>query len=105
MFMKEVYERLRDARKKLGLSQEYVARSLGISRSAVTQIEQGKRNISVGEIAGFCNLYHISADRLLRIEASIPSQAVFARGFESLNEDDQREILNLIAFKKEMGNR
>ena len=29
-------------------------------------------------------------------------QVVFAHGFEELNENDQQEILNLIAFKKSM---
>ncbi len=31
-----------------------------------------------------------------------PTQSVFARGFNELDDKDQQEILNLIAFKKTM---
>ena len=91
--MKSIYEKLRTARVELGFSQGYVAECLGIGRSA-------------DEIEKFCKLYHLSADYLLNSEvADNPKTAVFARGFDELSENDQQEILNLIAFKKAMANR
>lgn len=103
--MKTIYEKLREARVKLGFSQDYVATCLGIGRSAITQIELGNRKVNTDELAGFCKLYHLSADYFLG-ENTLPSnQVVFARSFEELTQNDQQEILNLIAFKKAMADR
>ena len=63
--MKNIADKLRDARVKLGFSQDYVAKCVGLSRSAVTQIELGNRKINADEITQFCKLYHLSADYLL----------------------------------------
>lgn len=100
--MKTIYEKLRGARLKLGLSQDYVANCLGISRSAVTQIELGNRKVNSDEITGFCKLYHLSADYLLDTENVDMNQAVSVCNFNELKDDDQEEILNLIAFKRAM---
>ena len=100
--MANINGRLRKAREKLGVSQEYVARAIGIGRSAVAQIELGKRKVSTDELSRFCRLYHLSADYLIGEETSDDKQQVFARGFSELNESDQQEILNLISFKKAM---
>lgn len=45
--------KLREARKQLGFSQEYVANCLGISMTALAQIERGNRDVSVKEVAEF----------------------------------------------------
>ena len=39
---------------------------------------------------------------LLIIPPPLTNQSVFARGFNELDDKDQQEILNLIAFKKAM---
>ncbi len=51
--MKTLNERLRDARKNLHLSQEYVSKVIGINRTAIVEIESGKRKVSVDELAKF----------------------------------------------------
>lgn len=98
--MKTIYEKLREARLKLGFSQDYVANCLGISKSAVTQIELGNRKVNSDEITSFCKLYRLSADYLLNTENVDTNQAV--RNFNELTDDDQKEILNLVAFKRTM---
>ena len=100
--MKTIYEKLREARLKLGFVLVQVANCLGFSRSAVTQIELGNRQVNSDEITSFCKLYHLSADYLLDTENVDMNQAVFARNFNELKDDDQEEILNLIAFKRAM---
>ena len=94
--------RLRSARERLSLSQEYVAKCLGVTRTAVTQMENGNRKISGDELEKLCWLYGISADYALGIESEMPSSEIFTRSFESLPDSDKREILNLIEFKKQM---
>ena len=100
--MKTTYEKLKNARLNLGLSQDYVAKALGLSRTAVTQIELGNRKVSSDELAGFCKAYHLSADYLLSTGTIDQGQAIFARSFGELTENDQQEILNLIEFKQSM---
>ena len=100
--MKTLPEKLRDARDRLGLSQEYVAKAIGLGRPTITQIELGNRKVSSEELAKFCKLYHLSADYLLNTQPQKSNQATFVRNFNELTENDQQEILNLIAFKKAM---
>lgn len=97
-----INERMKELRIKLRLSQDYVAKYLGVSRSTVTQMENGNRKILAEEISKLCTLFGVSADALINnTELSQPT-TVFARSFESLSEVDQAEIMNLIRFKEQM---
>lgn len=98
-------ERIRKLRNDLHLSQEYVANYLGIRRSAVVEIESGKRKVTAEELGKLSELFVIPADELLNGSGAILPEQIFARGFNSLDEDDQREILNLIEFKHALKNR
>lgn len=98
-------ERIKKARTDLHLSQEYVAGFLGIGRSAVAEIESGKRSVKAEELEKLSELFLIPADTLLKgVQTSTPSQ-MFARGFDQLDDADQQEILNLIEFKRAMKTR
>lgn len=103
--MEKMNERIKKARIDLHLSQEYVAKYLNINRSAIVEIESGKRKVSAEELGKFGELFQISSDELLHgRNESMPVQ-MFARKFGSLNETDQQEILNLIDFKRMMKER
>lgn len=100
--MKKLGERLKNIREELHLSQEYVAKYLNIPRTAIVQIESEKRKVSADELELFSNIYGVSVDELVHgQETEIPCN-MFARGFSELDENDQREIINLIKFKKMM---
>ena len=94
--------KLREAREKLSLTQEYVAKYLGVPRTAIVQIENGNRKISGEELAKLCRLYGVSADYILGNINDLAMTEVFARSFDSLSEIDKQEIINLIQFKKQM---
>lgn len=100
--MKTLNERLKNARKNLNLSQEYVAKQLEINRSSLAQIESGKRKISAEELNKLSLIFGYSADELLNGNELQKPDRLFARSFEELDELDQREILSLIEFKKMM---
>ena len=100
--MKRVNERVKDYRNKMNLSQEYVAEVLGVSRSAVTQLESGQRKISSDEVVKLCELFGVTSDALLYGDRVSEPGIVFMRSFEKLDEADQAEIMNLIKFKEEM---
>lgn len=100
--MSTIFDRLKQARKNLHLSQEYVSNYIGVTRTAIVDIESGKRKISTDELSKFSELYRISAEELMNGKNIIMPTQMFARNFAELDEDDQREILNLIEFKRRL---
>ena len=103
--MKELATRIRKSRETLQLSQEYLAKQLGISRSAISLIEKGKRKVTSDELDIFSRIFGISTDELIKGRPyEMPSQ-IFAREFQELNKIDQNEILSLIEFKHMMKDR
>jgi transcriptional regulator with XRE-family HTH domain len=83
---------LRAERLRQGLSLRETARRLGISASALSQIETGKAHPSVGKLFDIVNLLNVSVDGLLA------GEAVAARdghGFVSLQRSGDHETLEL----------
>ena len=100
--MANIHDRIKELRNQLHLSQDYVAKFLGINRSTYTQMENGKRKVLADEVAQLSILFGVSADSLLNnTEISQPA-TMFARSFEKLDESDQAEIMNLIRFKEQV---
>lgn len=97
----ELVKRLKDARKYLNLSQEYVGSLLGLKHSAISEIENGKRDVSAVELKRFSEIYGWSTDELL-YGKSTGSSVMFARAFDDLPEEDKSEIINLIQFKRKL---
>ena len=64
-------ERLKQARKATGISQETLAEKLGVSRQAVTKWETGRGIPDVENIIAISNLFDISVDDLLSWEKEI----------------------------------
>lgn len=94
-----IHERLKQARKYLNLSQEYVATQMGLQRTAITAIELGQRNVSSEELKKFSELYGLSLDELVYGEDEDSEVKVLTRRYSELSEVDKREIQNLIEFK------
>ena len=99
--MNELGTRLKKAREYLGLTQEDVAKLIGVSRVIITNIEAGIRKVSAEELSKFSKIYGWTMEELLEGEKeermAIP---MFARTFSELSKEDQDEIMNLIKFKK-----
>ena len=100
--MTNIHERIKELRIRLHLSQDYVAKFLGINRSTYTQMENGKRKVLADEVAQLSNLFGVSADSLLNDTEMSQPATLFARSFEKLDEKDQAEIMNLIRFKEQV---
>lgn len=56
---------LRKARMELGMSQEQLALEAGISRSYVTEVESGKRNVAIDNVERLADAVGKSAWELL----------------------------------------
>ncbi len=103
--MKRIYERIKELRIEMHLSQEYVAKYLGVNRSTYTLMEKGDRRITAEDISKLSFLYGVSADYIVHGNEASPPGIVFARSFEKLSDDDQAEIMNLIRFKESLKNK
>ncbi len=64
---KRLGERIREARARLDLTQDQVAAHLAIPRSAVSDIEAGKREVSAAELVGLADLFGESLEQLLDV--------------------------------------
>ncbi len=89
-------ERLRDARKYLGLKQEEVATYLKIPRTALTDIENGQRRVEAIELTRLARLYRQSVgyftgeeDAGARYTAEV---AHLARAASKLSDTDRAEL-------------
>lgn len=96
-----MHERLKQARKFLKLSQEFVARQMNLSRPTISAIELGQRKVTAEELGRFSMLYGISTDELMNGKITNEAETLmFARAFSELSDIDKKEIMNLIDFKK-----
>jgi transcriptional regulator with XRE-family HTH domain len=100
---KSLGARLREAREYLGLSQDEVAKAVGLSRPAVTLIEKGQRKVDALELKKLAELYQrpvvdFTGDVDV-IDASVPETVQhLARAAAKLTETDQAELLRFAEF-------
>ena len=101
-------ERLKAAREYLGFSQDEVAKFLGISRSALSNIETGQRRVEAVELSRLATLYKkpvtyfTSAGEVT--EDALPSDvAHLARKVSALSKKDRDELSRFADFLKSRG--
>jgi len=70
-FYKKIGMKIKSLRERLGLSQEKLAKTVGISRVSLSQIESGDRRISAEEIAKLSKIFNTASDILLDLEKDI----------------------------------
>ena len=88
--------RLREARKYINLSQHVVAHHLGIPRTALSQIESGRRKIDVIELKKIAELYkqpvsYFTAETSI-MAGKAKDIAHLARSVAKLSEHDREEL-------------
>ena len=88
--------KLRDARERMGLTQEQVARLLGVKRSEVSYYETGRRPISLGKLARLATLYGYPVDYFLRPDAAGAGEVAVAFRAQDLSDED----LEIVAWAK-----
>ena len=64
--LKAFGERVRELRKKSGMSQEAFADKCGLDRTYIGGIERGERNVSLRNIALIANMLDVSISTLMR---------------------------------------
>jgi transcriptional regulator with XRE-family HTH domain len=93
-------QRLRQAREFVGLSQDEVANTLGVSRPAVTNIESGQRKVEAIELNRLATLYGTTVDFLLtgRVEAENTQLAFLARATQGLSDSDLDQLMRFTDY-------
>jgi len=89
--IRNIGDRIRYLRDKAGFTQTYLAKRLGISRSAVNSWEMSLTSPSVANIIEMTEIFHVSADFLL---ATVDKLTV---DISSLSNEEQEIILKLVA--------
>ena len=95
-------ERLREARKYLGLKQEDVSTYLKIPRTALGDIESGQRRVEAMELTRLAKLYkqpvaYFTGEDAVAAEMS-PSIAVLARKAAELSDKDREELNRFVEY-------
>jgi len=97
----QIGERLRQAREYLELSQEEAAEAVGISRSALSLVENGKRKVDAVELGRFAEIYGQSIEVLSGNAVTPPlpeSVQALARAATELSPEDRDELLRFAEF-------
>jgi transcriptional regulator with XRE-family HTH domain len=97
----QIGDRLRQAREYLELRQEEAALAVGLSRSALSLVENGRRKVDAVELARFAEVYRQSIEALTGTAESKPlpeSVQALARAATELSADDRSELLRFAEF-------
>lgn len=93
---KRLGEKLREARKYVGLKQEEVAAVLGLPRTGLVDIESGQRKVDALELKRLAKLYRQSVSYFTGEDAAsseLPADvAHLARQVADLSEEDREEL-------------
>lgn len=98
---RQIGERLRSAREYLELKQEDAAVAVGLSRSALSLVENGRRKVDAVELARFADVYGQSIEALTGVAETKPlpeSVQALARAATELSSEDRAELLRFAEF-------
>jgi transcriptional regulator with XRE-family HTH domain len=95
-------ERLREARKYLGLKQEEVAEYLKIPRTALVDIESGQRRVEAIELTRLAKLYRQPIGYFAGEDAATaalpPSVMFLAKQAAELSDQDKAELSRFVEY-------
>jgi transcriptional regulator with XRE-family HTH domain len=95
-------ERLREARKYLGLNQEEVAHYLKIPRTALVDIESGQRRVEAIELTRLAKLYRQPVGYFTGEDAgaaALPTSVLFlAKRAADLSDQDKAEVSRFVEY-------
>lgn len=104
----EIASRLRTARVQAGLSQGQVAKLLGLHRPTISEVEAGRRSVSILEITKFAEIYAVDVGWLTGLsdpkeELLSAKTLLAARELERLKPEDLDRLLELLSSLRKGG--
>ena len=93
-------KRLKEAREYVGITQEEAAAHLNVRRSAISEMEAGKRGVGALEMKSLAALYERPTSWFTgEVEPPVPDDVAFlARTVSDLSENDRGELANFAEF-------
>lgn len=67
-YLKQIGNRIKDERKKQGISQNQLAFEANMPRSQIGRIERGEINTTIGALIGICRVFNLHLKDLLDFE-------------------------------------
>ncbi len=99
--MAKIAFKLKLAREMAGLSQNQVAKILGLKRPAISEIEAGRRKVSANEVAELSRIYSVSVNWLVgEYEEEDENQirmGLAARELSKLKPEDVDRLLKILS--------
>ncbi len=94
---KKIGQKLQEARKKAGLTQEQVADFLGVNKILISYYENGTREISIATLRNLANLYGYTLNYFLSDDETREPEVSFSFRADELEKED----LEVIAMANE----
>ncbi len=98
--------RLKDAREAAGLTQEQVAKLLGIPRPAISEMEGETRTVSAGELKQLAACYKVSLPWLAGEPTYSDGEKIkmAARKLSALRDEDVDTVMRIVdSFRRQSG--
>lgn len=99
--LRDVGQRVAQARRDRGWTQEQLAEAIAIEPVSLSRLETGDRTLSLSTLAGFADVLQVSVGDLLDVARSLPEatmrpdEAELLRLFQGLPESKQDILLRL----------
>lgn len=90
-------KRIRDLRRQAGLNASDLGKALGLSETAISNIENGKRHVKTGDLAGISKLLGVSPLAILQPESLLGRLPVAARSATAEMDQEIHERLTSLA--------
>ena len=99
--MEAVHTRIKELRIRFHLSQDYVARYLGIDCPSFALLEDGHHDVTNNMLAKLSRLFGVSPDALLHETQTDQKIHMLARSPNATDEKDESEVRNLFYLRNQ----
>lgn len=96
----DIGKRVEEIREQVGFSQSALARAIGISQSAISQIEAGDRNPSYDMLRQIAKALNVSVPHLVgaEVEQLKPDEVAHFRNYRGLTAEAKKELEEFAAY-------
>lgn len=103
----EIGKRIEEIREQQGLSQSALARAIGTSQSAISQIEAGERNPSFDMLRQIAKALNLSVPHLVgaEVEQLAPDEIAHFRNYRGLSDEAKKELQDFAAYLRQKQSR
>lgn len=89
-------ERIREVRKALGLTLEKFGANLGVTKTAICDIERGRRNVTNQMLTSVCKTYHVNETWIRTGEGEKFSYITNADKIRCMSDEELAELISHI---------